>query len=91
MNNRDKLKELRMSAYDAKVVLSKATTTALNAAREYCSCTIEVFNASDNAAYKSIDDEIIYACRDDWASCEEASQFLSSAQDFAEETSDITK
>ncbi len=79
MKTKDKMKELRASAYDAGLTLSKANAATWKAASDYCECTRKVFEASKYSDDKATGDT-------DWDSYLDAMQVLSSAKDIAQET-----
>ena len=90
MNNENKMKDLRVAAYDAELVLSKATAAAWHAASEYCGCAGNVYNASDKDAEENYNEVTLHTREVDWDSYLKAMDILSAAKDIAQKTKVIT-
>ena len=86
MKNENELEELRSSAYEAELKLSKAAAATWHAASEYCECARKVSNASDKVSDENPNDGTIYTRQADCEYYLEAMQYLSAAKDVAQST-----
>ena len=84
------MKELRSSAYEAELKLSKAAAATWHAAIEYCECAHKVSNASYKHTDKNPNEGTRSTSDDDWDSYLSAMDVLSAAKDIAQETKVIT-